>query len=192
MRLRPTVAAHPLLFGSILLALVGLTVFVLAYFEPQKLFIDDRVNEPLPTLSAAPRHAGSADAERGRRASPAERIRVVASGPFQGYEHSTSGRARVLRLAVRLPLPALRALRDLQRTRPPRLPLGGPSGRGRRRVRRLLRRARRAEGKHRPAELRHSHRPAPRRLPQRGRLVQALQRRLRRRPARLRRARWED
>ncbi len=99
MRLRPTVAAHPVLFGSILLALVGLTVFVLAYFEPQKLFIDDRVNEPLPTLSAAPRHAGSADAERGRRASPAERIRVVASGPFQGYEHSTSGRARVLRLA---------------------------------------------------------------------------------------------
>jgi hypothetical protein len=99
MRLRSAVAAHPVLLGSILLALGGLAAFVLAYFEPQKLFIDDRVNEPLPTLAATPSGEGDGNAERGRRPSPPDRIEVVASGSFQSYEHSTSGRARVLRLA---------------------------------------------------------------------------------------------
>ena len=34
------------------LAVAGLIAFVLAYFEPQKLFINDVVHEPLPSLAA--------------------------------------------------------------------------------------------------------------------------------------------
>jgi hypothetical protein len=61
------------------LAAVALGAFVLAYFEPQKLFIDDRVAETLP--------AGAASA------------RTVSSGAFRSYEHRTSGRARVIAAA---------------------------------------------------------------------------------------------
>jgi len=94
MRIRSTVAAHPVAFGSILLVVAAVATFVLLYFEPQKLFIDDRVSEPLPTVAAA---AGGDGAGRsGGRARP--QIETVARGGFQSYEHSTSGEARVLRL----------------------------------------------------------------------------------------------
>jgi hypothetical protein len=58
------------------LALVAaaLGAFVLLYFEPQKLFIDDEVHE-------APIAA-----------------QTVSTGAFRSYEHASSGRARVLAL----------------------------------------------------------------------------------------------
>ena len=59
----------------------GLIAFVLLYFEPQKLFIDDEVHEVLPVATDG---------------SPA--LRVLSTGRFRSYEHSTSGRARVLQL----------------------------------------------------------------------------------------------
>lgn len=58
------------------LAAVALGAFVLAYFEPQKLFIDDRVAEALP--------AGAVSAS------------TVSTGAFRSYEHQTSGRARLI------------------------------------------------------------------------------------------------
>ena len=66
---------------------LGLAAFVLLYFEPQKLFIDDVVHEAAPVASG-PAAAG-----------PQRSPRVLSSGRFRSYEHATSGRARVLELA---------------------------------------------------------------------------------------------
>src|SRR6266536_4218113 len=66
---------------------IAIVAFVLAYFEPQKLFIDDRVNEPLPTVAAS-----DAEGAGGPGAKTKPRIEAIASGNFQSYEHSTSGR----------------------------------------------------------------------------------------------------
>jgi len=65
--------------------LAGFIVFVLLWFQPQKLFIEKRVDEALPSIST------SASAPAG----PTE----IASGSFRSLEHRTSGRARLLRLA---------------------------------------------------------------------------------------------
>jgi hypothetical protein len=74
---------------------------VLLYFEPQALFINHRVDEPLPTIAAKAyserSKSQSSNRSADRRDVPA--IRVLGEGTFQSYEHSTSGRARVLWLA---------------------------------------------------------------------------------------------
>jgi hypothetical protein len=77
-----------LVLGFALVA-VAMGVFVLLYFEPQKLFIDDEVHEALP-VAAAPAAAPS-----GERPT----VRVLSTGAFRSYEHATHGRARVLQLA---------------------------------------------------------------------------------------------
>jgi Electron transfer DM13 len=65
---------------------LGLGAFVLLYFEPQKLFIDDVVHEAAPVASA-PAASGSQPTTR-----------ILTTGRFRSYEHATSGRARVLEL----------------------------------------------------------------------------------------------
>ena len=73
--------------------LVVLAAVTLIWFQPQKLFYDDRVDEALPTASASPSEVdsgGSADA-------PAEPVEL-ASGEFISREHETTGTVRVLRL----------------------------------------------------------------------------------------------
>jgi Electron transfer DM13 len=67
------------------LTAAGVVAFVLAYFEPQKLIIDDRVSEPVPALGTPHGHG------------PA--VRTVSSGAFRSFEHHTTGRARVIALA---------------------------------------------------------------------------------------------
>jgi hypothetical protein len=69
---------------------VAIVAFVLAYFEPQKLFIDDRVAEALPTV-AAPATPAAATAK--------PPLRTLSRGTFRSYEHATSGSARVVALA---------------------------------------------------------------------------------------------
>jgi hypothetical protein len=56
------------------LVATALGVFVLLYFEPQKLFIDDVVHEPPPAAS------------------------TLSTGSFRSFEHASSGTARVLAL----------------------------------------------------------------------------------------------
>lgn len=84
-------------------AAVAAVVFVLVWFQPQKLFIDDRVNEALPTAAPAARPpvagfpgtepaSGSGSPTTAATAGPA----VQAEGPFTGIAHGTSGRALVL------------------------------------------------------------------------------------------------
>lgn len=94
MRIRSALTAHPLVTAAIALTGLGLAIFVLAYFEPQKLFIDDRVDEALPTAPAAP----GTPATPARPAAPPA-LRVVSNTGFRSYEHDTSGRAKLIELA---------------------------------------------------------------------------------------------
>jgi hypothetical protein len=77
------------------LATVGVVVFVLVYFAPQALFINNRVNDaiPVPSASAPARAAASAAPE-----TPVGPM-TLSSGSFRSLEHATSGRAVLLRLS---------------------------------------------------------------------------------------------
>jgi hypothetical protein len=68
---------------------------VLVWFQPQKLFIDERVDEALPGVPAAARPAAYAAAA----AQPPSPLRRLSVAPFHSHEHATEGRARVIRLA---------------------------------------------------------------------------------------------
>jgi hypothetical protein len=70
---------------------IGLVAFVLFWFQPQKLIIDDKVHEPAPT--AAPL-ATSAATSSSAPAAPVE----LARGDFVSRDHGTTGTARVLEL----------------------------------------------------------------------------------------------
>src|SRR4051795_4818582 len=75
--------------AGVLVVLVGVT---LIWFQPQKLFYDQRVDEGLP--SAAERSGASGSGPDGAAAQPVE----LASGDFLSREHETHGTARVLML----------------------------------------------------------------------------------------------
>ena len=77
--------------AGVALAGAALLAFVFAYFEPQKLVIDDRVSEALPPAAAA--SGGSASART------LATVRTLSNAEFRSYEHATSGRARVLAYA---------------------------------------------------------------------------------------------
>ena len=72
-------------------------MFVFAYFEPHKLFIDDRVAEALPSAAGAPPSATESPSSTATTETPA--VRTLSQGAFRSYEHATSGRARVIALA---------------------------------------------------------------------------------------------
>ncbi len=76
--------------GAVVVA--GLVAFVLLYFEPQKVFLNQRVNEAAPGVAAT---AGGE--QRGPVTSPG-RVTTVASGAFRSLEHGTTGRALLLQL----------------------------------------------------------------------------------------------
>ena len=84
------VLRHRRLLAMFGLVAAGLVAFVLLYFEPQKLFIDDEVHEALPAAAPGAKAATAVDS------SPT--LRVLSTGRFRSYEHATSGRARVLQL----------------------------------------------------------------------------------------------
>jgi len=69
---------HRRLVGLAALGAAAVTAFVLAYFEPQKLFVDDRVAEALPAAAT---------------------VKTLSAEMFRSYEHATSGRARVIATA---------------------------------------------------------------------------------------------
>jgi hypothetical protein len=80
--------------------------FVLFWFQPQKLFIDDRVEEPIPVATPTnppPTSAPAADAPApppsvAPSPAPTEPTEV-ARGEFLSLDHGTTGVARVLELA---------------------------------------------------------------------------------------------
>jgi Electron transfer DM13 len=88
---------------------VALAVFVLVWFQPQKLFIDDRVDQAVPTArtpatTSEPGQAGDGptDASTGpsvtTSTAPPGPV-DLASGGFVSLDHSTGGTARVIELA---------------------------------------------------------------------------------------------
>jgi hypothetical protein len=101
-RIRSFITNHRGLTAVVLALALGLGVWVFTYFEPHKLFIDETVNEAVPeaTRVRATRAPDNEDGERryvmstGPYGGP-----MVASGPFHGLEHDTSGKAVLLELA---------------------------------------------------------------------------------------------
>jgi hypothetical protein len=97
--MRSFVAAHRIVLSLAGLMIAGLIAFVLLYFEPQALFINHRVDEPLPTVAATTAPTREQHRADGDRRDQPSAFRIVAGGTFRSYEHSTSGRARILRLS---------------------------------------------------------------------------------------------
>lgn len=64
-----------------------MVIFTFVYFQPQKLFIDDRVNEKLPSATVATSSPSVASEQTS--AAPAE----MKSAPFRSLEHKTTGEA---------------------------------------------------------------------------------------------------
>jgi hypothetical protein len=90
------------------LVVVGLAVFVLVWFQPQKLFIDDEVDQAIPTATteAPAQDAASADPAAppaGPTTSPPTTVPPepvdLATGGFVSLDHGTAGTVRVLQLA---------------------------------------------------------------------------------------------
>ncbi|MEO5842869.1 MAG: DM13 domain-containing protein [Acidimicrobiales bacterium] len=90
-----------LLVGGV--AVVAAVVFVLIWFQPQKLYIDDHVDEAAPVVVAGPSTTRAPSAESGPttpETPPAATVvnGTVATGSFRSLEHQTTGRALVLLL----------------------------------------------------------------------------------------------
>ncbi|MEV6957425.1 DM13 domain-containing protein [Streptomyces sp. NPDC051183] len=79
-----------MLIGGLAVVGAGLAVG-LYWFEPWQLWVDDTVNEAVPSASAAP----TPDA----LASPPVGSRTVAQGTLISHEHATTGTVKLLRLA---------------------------------------------------------------------------------------------
>ncbi len=91
----------------VLAVAVGLVVLVLFWFQPQKLFIDESVDDQIPTVvadTAVPPgdDPGGSDpavpGAAGTPTAPAEPVEL-ARGDFISIDHGTSGVVRVLELA---------------------------------------------------------------------------------------------
>jgi hypothetical protein len=105
-RIRSFARRHRAMTGVAVVVALGLTAFVLVWFQPQKLFIDQRVDEAAPetrqpaatapdvpaapaapAVPAAPAAPGASETDPGPS--------LVASGKFRSLEHTTTGRALV-------------------------------------------------------------------------------------------------
>ncbi len=70
---------------------LALIAFVLVWFQPQKLVIDDTVDERLPAAPPAPMATM-------REAETAPALRTLSRASFLSHEHATEGRARIIEL----------------------------------------------------------------------------------------------
>lgn len=87
------------------LVAVALGVFVLVWFQPQKLFIDDKVDQAIPTATTQPPTDDAAGGSAGTvpptsppTTAPPEPV-DLAGGAFVSLDHATTGTVRVLELA---------------------------------------------------------------------------------------------
>jgi hypothetical protein len=87
---------HPAITAGAALVGVGLIVFVLVWFQPQKLFLNKTVSEAIPgVIATAPAGETNHNATAGGSLPPG--VQVVRSGSFRSLEHATTGKAIVLR-----------------------------------------------------------------------------------------------
>jgi electron transfer DM13 len=98
-RIRRLLRRHPTVSITAALLVVGLVVFGFLWFEPQKLFLDQTVNEAAPVSSApgSPANSGQPTPGLGQEA-PAADPMTLATGRFQSLEHETSGGAILIEL----------------------------------------------------------------------------------------------
>jgi len=89
MRIRAFARAHRRLVAGGAVFLLGFAVFVVVWFQPQKIFLESTVHEAAPVTSVVPSSSTQS------AAAAAE----VASGRFRSLEHRTVGRARLIRLS---------------------------------------------------------------------------------------------
>ncbi|MEU4096476.1 DM13 domain-containing protein [Streptomyces sp. NPDC026673] len=83
---------HLRLVVAACVVVAALGVFVLVYFQPQKLFVDETVNDPPPAATA------TATATAGERPESAGTAAVLSTGELISRGHPGSGTVRVLRL----------------------------------------------------------------------------------------------
>jgi Electron transfer DM13 len=82
---------HRRILSIVAVFLVAAAIFVLVWFQPQKLFIEQTVDEAAPGVTEG--NGASADDPSTSRASM-----LLASGMFQSLEHETTGTAKVVEL----------------------------------------------------------------------------------------------
>jgi hypothetical protein len=86
---------HPVISAAAFVGL-GLAIFALVWFQPQKLFLNTTVDEPVPGITGtAPAGEANSNAAAGRSSPPSPQ--VLRSGSFRSLEHATTGKAIVLR-----------------------------------------------------------------------------------------------
>src|SRR5215218_1417900 len=78
--------------------LVVLAAVTLIWFQPQKLFYDNTVDEALPSVSAPAAEPTDDGTDQGTGSPAAAEPVELASGTFISREHETTGTARILRL----------------------------------------------------------------------------------------------
>jgi hypothetical protein len=91
--------------GAAAVVVVGVAVFVLVWFEPHKLFIDDRVDQAVPTAGPTTTPADPEQLDAAQPSAPGVTTTVptwpvdLATGSFVSRDHPTSGTVRLLELA---------------------------------------------------------------------------------------------
>src|SRR5436190_116965 len=98
-RLLRLIRRHWLITGAACAVIVGLGVFTLVWFQPQKLIIDKTVNEGLPgtVSSAAPSSAPSSAPITAQAEQPGALVLLSQSALFS-RGHGTAGTASIYRL----------------------------------------------------------------------------------------------
>jgi hypothetical protein len=96
-RVRSLIGEHRKLVGAVAVLTIGLGIFAFLWFRPDKIFVDTKVDEALPT-APAPGASGSSAAP-GSTGAPAAQGAVLSSGPFRSLEHETKGIAKIVELA---------------------------------------------------------------------------------------------
>lgn len=84
-----------IILAAAVLAVLGAVTLI--WFQPQKLFYDDVVDEALPSVSAPPAEPTDEGTEGTASPAPSEPVEL-ARGTFISREHETTGTARILRL----------------------------------------------------------------------------------------------
>ena len=92
---RPWLRSHAVGVAILAMGGIALLAFGIYWFAPQRLVLDRRVDEGLPSVDPASSVPARTDAEPDTSAGS----RTVASGTFRSLEHGTSGRAAVFELA---------------------------------------------------------------------------------------------
>jgi hypothetical protein len=96
---RSLIARNRTLFAVVAALVIAGVVFVLVWFQPQKLFLDQRVAEGLPGAAAQPldQSPGIPSPSGAAAPDPVEGdLTTLAHGRFQSLEHETGGRALIL------------------------------------------------------------------------------------------------